>query len=105
MKFVVAKKLDLEFLGEGWNGAFIKFSVPSLKEIMSQELPNEEDVKADPKKYNDQMVKFAEDHFISGQGWNGNQLVPLVADDIKELPMNVFVEATKLLMGALDPKS
>jgi hypothetical protein len=105
MKFVVAKKLELDFLGEGWNGAFINFSVPSLKEIMSQDLPSEDEVKADSKKYSEQMITFAQDHFLNGKGWNGNQLVDLVAGDIQELPMNVFVEATKLLMGALDPKS
>lgn len=105
MAFIVSKKLDLAFLGEGWQAAYINFSLPSLKEGLEQELPNEEELQADPKKYTKQMVAFAEKHFISGEGYNGTQLVTLQASDIQEMPTIVFVEATKLLMGATDPKS
>lgn len=105
MAFIVSKKLDLGFLGEGWQGAYINFSLPSLKEGLDQNTPSEEEIKADPKKHTQVMVEFAEKHFLDGQGWNGSQLVSLVAADIQELPTTVFVEATKLLMGAPDPKS
>jgi len=105
MAFVVSKKLDLAFLGEGWQAAFINFSLPSLKESMEQDLPSEEEIQADPKKYTQKMIDFAEKHFLSGEGYNGTQLVPLQASDIQEMPTIVFVEATKLLMGAVDPKS
>lgn len=105
MAFVVKKKLELAFLGEEWHAAYINFSLPSLKESLEQDIPSQEEIEADPKKYTKQMVAFAEKHFLDGKGFDGSQLVDLTAADIQEMPTIVFVEATKLLMGALDPKS
>ncbi len=105
MSFVVTKKLDLSFLGTEWHAAYINFSLPGFQELLEQNSPTEEEIAQDPKKYTGEMIALLEKHFIDGKGWNGNQLVDLVASDIKELPMSVFTEATKLVTGTPDPKS
>lgn len=105
MAFAIPKKMSLDFLGEGWHDAYINFSLPSLKESINQPTPTEEELNSDPKKYTSQMVAFTEKHFLSGKGWDGSQLVDLQASDIQELPPIVFMKATELLSGNIDPNS
>ncbi len=105
MAFVVKKQLSLDFLGEGWHGAYINFTLPSLKVSLEQSTPTQEEIEADPKKYTLEMVTFLEEHFIDGKGWNGNELVDLTKDDIQELPSAVFAKGVELLSGAPSPNS
>jgi hypothetical protein len=105
MAFVVKKNFSLDFLGEGWQAAYINFSLPSLEESLQQASPSQEEIEADPKKYTLEMVSFLEEHFIDGKGFNGSQLVDLEKEDIKRLPTSVFAKATQLLSGAVDPNS
>lgn len=105
MAFVAKKELKLDFLGEGWQSAYINFSLPSLKENLEQQFPSQEEIEADPKKYMSQMVAVLEKHFLDGKGFNGSQLIELTAADIQELPTSVFAEASKLLNGVIDPNS
>lgn len=105
MAFIVKKELKLDFLGEGWQAAYINFSLPSLKENLTQQFPSQEEIEANPQKYMTEMVAVLEKHFLDGKGFNGSQLVDLTAADIQELPTSVFVEASKLLNGVVDPNS
>lgn len=105
MEFIVKEKFPLDFLGTEWHDAYINFSLPSLEEDLAEEMPTEDDIKADPKGSTKQMVAKLESHFIDGQGWNGSQLVDLKVEDIRKLPTKVFVKATIFLSGAPDPNS
>lgn len=106
MAFTVKKRFSLNFLGDEWKDAFIDFTLPSLKESLDQDLPSEDQIKKDPKKYTLQMVSFLEQHFVDGQGWDDSgKLVPLKKEDISELPQSVFGKAFIFLSGDLDPNS
>ncbi len=105
MAFVVKKQLSLDFLGEGWHGAYITFTLPSLKDSLAQSTPSQEEIEKEPKKYTLEMVKYLEEHFIDGKGWNGNELVDLTKDDIQLLPTEVFAKGIELLSGAPSPNS
>lgn len=103
--FVVKKQLLLDFLGSEWHGAYITFTLPSLKDSINQATPSEEEIEKNPKKFTLEMISFLEEHFIDGKGWNGNELVDLVKTDIQELPSLVFAKAIELVSGTPDPKS
>ncbi len=105
MAFVVKKKLSLDFLGTDWHAAYINFTLPSLKDSLSQSTPTQAEIEADPKKYTLEMIAFLEEHFIDGKGWNGNELVDLTKDDIQELPSSVFAKGVELLSGVPSPNS
>ena len=106
MAFVVKKRFSLDFLGEDWKDAYIDFNLPSLKESLDQNLPSEDQIKEDPKKYTLQMVDFLEQHFVDGQGWDDSgKLVQLKKEDISELPQSVFGKAFIFLSGDIDPNS
>lgn len=99
MPFPVKKTLKLDFLGEGWEGAYINFSGLTFKEtrgFAAQKL-NEQDAE-DPENV-EFVLSLLKDHFLDGKGFNGTDLSDLTADDIEDLPVDVIGKSVELLAG------
>lgn len=112
-KFVVKKRISLDFLGEGWSEAYITFSPFSFndnlellkfrKEVIKVNAESEDkDIKA----LSDKMIKLLQDKFIEGRGFDGKELVDIKKEDFGDLPQEVFEKVVGQLQGeSLSPKS
>lgn len=100
-KFPVTKELKLDFLGQEWVGAAIRFSSLSFSEMrefakLGSELDKEN---PDSEKNLDLTVELLEGHFQSGKAWNGQELVDLEKADLVELPVDALTKGIQLLAG------
>lgn len=83
-KFVVVKNVDLSFLGEEWNGCFLKVSGLTLGEVEKLSEMGEDNTKAG--RY---MVSLVSDKFLEGKGFDGGKIVDIKKEDVKDLPLEV----------------
>jgi hypothetical protein len=126
--FTVKKKLDLAFLGQGWDtGAFLNFrsmtfaetrefaklSAPATPPAVPSNVGFDgkaivapaSDVPAGTLDNLEQVLTIVKDHFIDGRGYDGNALSDITVDDIEDLPTEVITKSVALLAGSPDPKS
>jgi hypothetical protein len=103
-KFQVKKKLELNFLGEGWEEAYISFNAPSYGEIKEfskktkvDEGENKEEKTVDNEKAVDEGMKLLELLFIEGKAFDGKALVDITKEDIKDLPIGVINKTFNML--------
>jgi hypothetical protein len=101
MAFPVTKTLKLDYLGQGWEDAYLNLSGLSFKEMRIFAKMGAEFDKENPEsdKNLDLTVELIEDHFIGGKAWNGSELVDLKKEDIPDLPVEVLTRAIQLLAG------
>lgn len=106
--FVVKKRISLEFLGDGWDKAFLNFSPFSfsdnaeLTKFRREVTALQNDPKAsdeDLEKFTDKMLSIILDKFIDGQGFDGKQLIPVTKENFSDLPMEVFMVIIEKLQG------
>lgn len=104
MQFVVKKKIDLSFLGEGWESAFITFTpftfkdndaIVSLRTKSTAENMTQEEIK----KASDDLIDLLKSKFVEGQGFNGEKLVPITKDNLADLPMELITTCLVTLQG------
>lgn len=105
--FVVKKKIELAFLGEGWEEAFVTFSPftfadnESLLKLRSQ--VNVENPEATPQdgaeKASKDMITLLQDKFVEGKGYDGEGLVAITKDNLADLPMEIINKALDVLQG------
>lgn len=112
MAFIVKKKIVLNFLGEGWEDAYISFTpftfgdnaeLLKLRKKISPtngEVPDEEDLTKD-------MLSLLRTHLIDGKGFDGEGLVDITGDNLTDLPIEIFAHIIKELQGQVptDPKA
>jgi len=112
-KFVVKKKILLDFLGEDWKEAFLTFSPFSYNDNLTlikfrkevKNITNESDDK-DIKTMSDRMISILQDKFVEGRGFDGEKLIPVTKDDLPELPQEVWERVIGELQGGmLAPKA
>lgn len=107
MKFSIKKKVPLDFLGEEWKDAYIiltPLAVREFERIQKIAPKDETDVEANLEAMN-QMLAIISEHFVSGKGYDGEALVAIEKDDIKDLPMEILTVLISSLAGKADPKS
>lgn len=114
-KFVVRKNIPLDFLGQGWEEAFVVFSPFSfadntaLTKFRSEVKQMQDSDEADEKElesFTGKMLQIVLDKFIEGQGFDGTKLVPITKENFSDLPMEVFTHIIEKLQGEqLTPKS
>ena len=107
-KFPVKKKVDLSFIDPEWKGAFVTFSALTFAETREFSKidfdinPNETDTtkrNGDIQKNLEFVTNLLGTHFIEGQAWDGEKLVPLAADDLSDLPIDAVNKAVESLIG------
>lgn len=105
-KFVVYQTLKLDFLGEGWEEAYLKFNaVPyadteTLQKDYGLEGVTPESIKNDPelqKKSAGFARKFLSKYYIEGKGFDGKTLIPIEKDELPLLPAIAILTAVTFL--------
>lgn len=106
-KFLIEKRLDLSWLGDGWDGCYLSFNPLTFAEISKLSELNIEGAENDlqkSKQLTQAVIELLETRFIKGLGWDGSAKVEIEKDDIKELPMDVITQAIQLLSGQVEKK-
>ncbi len=114
MSFIVKKRIDLNYLGEGWEKAFVIFSPFSYADNLelikfrkigakiSEVGAKDEDIEEASNK----LLQLLTDKLVEGQGFNGKELEPITKANFKDLPIEVFNHCISQLQGeVLGPKS
>ena len=107
MKFQVRKKIELNFLGEGWEETFITLNAPSYGEIreFSKKSKVKEGEQPDENVV-DEGITLLKSLFIEGKAFDGKALVDFTKEDIPELPIEainkIFIALTE---GVKSPNS
>lgn len=105
MTFIVRKKIELAFLGEGWQEAYVIFSpftfadnstLLKLRSAASGQGTEIEEAEEASKK----IMDLLKDKFIEGKGWNGKELVAITKETLKDLPMEIIGKILTALQGA-----
>lgn len=113
MSFVIKKKISLDWLGEGWEDAYIIFSPFSygdnvelikfrkVASKMTQISQSDEEIEKVSKK----LLQLLTDKLVEGRGFNGKELEPITKENFKDLPVEVFNHCLNALQGEeLSPK-
>src|ERR1700690_814697 len=101
-KFTVTKTLDLSFLGEGWQNTYLKFNGMTFAETREFAKLNPTTETEDGQHTADDsqletVMNLLQKHFIGGQGYNGESIVPIEASDLPSLPTDVITKSIELL--------
>lgn len=106
-RFVVKKRLDLDFFGEDWKDCFIDFTPITYTEANSLKALRDVDAKtldeAKREELAQQTVDMLKSHFVAGKGYTEDGVVDLTADDLTELPVEIITKAIVILRGNIDP--
>ena len=106
MKFQVVKRLKLDFLGEGWEKAYIDFNALTIRETQEYAEFAGLSVKSSAKeqlKATDKMLELLDSKFIKGKAFDGKTLVDIKKEDLLELPTSVVSKAVTTMTGDLSP--
>ncbi len=95
------KRVSLEFVGEGWQGAHIDFAALKWSDVKGME-PAEGD-ESHPFEL---ALEVLQRKFLAGQGIDeaGNP-VPMVAEDLADLDIETLGEISQQLGGAPSPNA
>jgi len=105
MTFIVRKKIELSFLGDGWQEAYVIFTpftfadnttLLKLRSAASGKGTEVEEAEEASKK----IMDLLKDKFIEGKGWNGKELIAISKDTLKDLPMESIGKLLNALQGA-----
>ncbi len=106
-KFAIKKRVELGFLGSEWEQCYITLIPLAVKEFekIQRIAPKDEtDTQASIDAMN-AMLEIIKEHFVSGKGFDGTQVVDIYKDDIDDLPMEILTVCINSLAGKTDPKS
>jgi hypothetical protein len=105
MAFVVKKKLSLDFLGDGWKDAYLEFSGLTFKESRGFTSQKFDEKNPDSDENLNFVINLLKEHFLTGKGYDGTDLIDIAKDDIEDLPPEAISKAVEALVGGPDPKS
>lgn len=106
-RFVVRKKLSLDFFGDDWAECYINFTpvtyreaneLTALKDVDATNLTDEQ-----REQLAGQTLDMLKDHFVDGKGYTEDGIVDLTAEDIEDLPVEIIAKAIVVLRGNIDP--
>lgn len=111
--FIVRKKIDLSYLGEGWEKAYITFTPFTFGDnasILKLRKMSLNAVNADDKelqKATDEIMDLLKSKLVEGQGYDGKTLVPITKENLSELPMELVTKILEELQGnaVIPPKA
>lgn len=103
MKIKIEKKIDLSYLGEGWDGCFITFIAPSYGQI--KPILKFADQK-DNSKAVEEGITFLESVFIAGLVATTDEgKKEIKKEDLKDLPLEIINKCFEMIGGTPNPKS
>ena len=102
-RFVAKKQLLLDFLGDGWKGAYLELAAATFNDTRAIAGLSKDETATD--QTSAEVIKFLQSHFIAGKAWDGKELVVLTADDLGELPVEAINKALEATIGTPSPNS
>lgn len=114
MAFVIKKRIELAWAGEGWEEAFVEFSDFSYKDNsrllkLRKKARQVEGGKAKDEevdKLSEDMMAIVLSKFLSGKGFDGERLVDITKSNFPELPFSIINHIiTELQKGIVSPNS
>lgn len=104
MAFVLKERVNFASFSEDWKECYIEYISPDYAKV--QEMQSIVAKSLEKKDENESFavaVKFIEDLFISGKGFDGEKVVDLTKEDIKSLPVKLVLFATQQIStGGVD---
>ncbi len=101
-KFIVKKRVPLDFLGEEWKDCYIEFQPFSPKDLITIDQMDTTDASKGIQAMSE-MITLLESHFIGGKGYTGSGLADIEATDLQELPLEALQACIKAANGAVSP--
>lgn len=107
MQFVVKKRIELSFLGEGWEEAYVIFTpftfndntaLLKLRHLALGVSGPDIDVEEANKATKEIMV-LLENKFVEGKGFDGKHLAPITKENLADLPMEIITRILQALQG------
>jgi hypothetical protein len=93
MAYVLIRTLALDDISEDWKGCYISFREPSVKE--AQKLT---EIDTESSESFVSVMKLLEQIFIKGKAFDGEKVVDIVSEDLKELPLSIITRAVSFLL-------
>lgn len=106
-RFAIPKKIDLTFVGEGWDGCYIvmrSLTAKDFKKVQALAPADTNDVNQNTQAM-DAMIDLLSEKFIKGRGFDGENVVDITREDVSDLPVEILTACLEQLAGKLDPKS
>lgn len=103
-KFVITKTINLGFLGDRYDKSYIEVRSITMRERegIIKELAN---IKKEEESF-DFVKRTVEERFVKGEITDGDKpAIPFTAEDLIDLPSEVYLEVLAQLQGRTDPKS
>lgn len=105
MTFVVRKRIDLSFMGEGWEQAYIilnPFTFEDNANLLAfrSTAGNIPKNQQEARKSADDLLELFLGKFIEGKGYDGKQLIDITKDNVIKLPMEIITHTLSVLQGA-----
>lgn len=110
MAFVVKRKFDLSYLGEGWEQAYINYSPATYSQATELMKVSGLQAKilngdiASMKEAGDSTMTLIKNALLDGMGFDGGKLVPITKENVGDLPAEVLGEFVRLVTGQIDAK-
>lgn len=107
MAFIVKKKFDLKYQGEGWEEAYIVFTpftfddndaLLKLRGVIKTTDPKKVNLD-DAKPASNIIIKLLQERLIEGKGWDGEKLIDITKENLGQLPMEVITDCLSWLQG------
>jgi len=106
-RFVVKKRLSLDFFGPDWAECYIDYTPITYTEANSlKALRDVDPATLDETKREElaqQTIDMLKSHFVSGKGYTEAGVVDLEPDDLTELPVEIITKSIVILRGNIDP--
>ncbi len=96
----VIKKIDLAFLGEGYEGAFLRFRafcVTDIKDLAGMGVSTDKVAEA-----TDKIMGVIKERFVDGQApEEDGKLVAVTVEDLDKFPVEVLTKIVEILTGGV----
>lgn len=104
MTFVVRKKIDLSFLGEGWQEAYVIFTPFTFGDntalLKLRTLSTGANISTDEaEKASKDIMELLQNKFVEGKGWDGEKLIDITKKNLVDLPMEIISHILTALQG------
>lgn len=101
MLFDIYKTLDLGYLGDAWKECYLKFRPFNVSELQKLSGIDPENNKEEATQ---KAIDLLKEKFVEGKAVSNKEVVDIKAEDLTEFPVEVILDAIKLLSEGLDKK-
>ena len=100
MKFVIEKRIGLDYLGKNWEGCYLSFNSLSYAEV--KKLAKLQGQKNLTEIGSDIVLNVLKNNFIEGLAFNGKAKTKIQASDLENLPFSVINKIIQTLVNDIE---